>query len=664
MFGQGSQPQFIDPNFSRPPIYNPYSPQHHLIQQYQYQHQHQQPPPGPHFIYQSQPHQPHSSQHHPPANVPIGLPTIFTNPNIYQFPSYQDVRTPDATTNITGNAVNPNLMNAPMNQPVAAGIPLSAANLRHHQQQLLMASNAAAVAAMMGQSAPNLSQPQQHPIQRAPEHALYQRNAPAPTVMQPMHQPSPPQYSPHQQQSIHQNQQAMQQSIPKQLHPSLQPPPQSVQPRIMPLPFQHQPLNMSQPSPSRHPSYMPPLPPGYKPSPAFVPGVTSDPLISPAPVAATAPQTTCQPPANGPNRSVVSGLSRLLQYSEFLTPPAQHKTSIQYWRMFVTEFYSENGILKYSPWNATHRQIRTFEMGPAILPRYFQVNFESGVGHIQVVVEQVRECNINLPDVGCILEAPRASIIYHFDSGLQVFCAGRLRVTFNHQSKIELFEFTTTKHVEYIPRGFVLAENEKHNDVDHCNATRANMKRSSFIPDSPVNEFGLTLSTMRCLEIAEVVGHMKDLISLDLTSNTGPIQTLANYGKTLRECQAETLQMSFAFDPLPEFIPLGLPIITPSNSTNAAHNIHSRAAPPAAEPGSRPEQPTMNDQTARGTAKRRSEILETTADCNKKNKKNKGKQVSPRVDTTNSSSSRNGRKSGSCRRGRQKDDDDDYEEGD
>src|SRR4051812_21259473 len=108
--------------------------------------------------------------------------------------------------------------------------------------------------------------------------------------------------------------------------------------------------------------------------------------------------------------------------------------------MFVGEFYSETGQHIYTLWNSKHKNVRTFgksttsrskqlvahqaffvEMGTDIIPRFFQVNFESGLGHMQVVVEQVGEYyNVNLPNVVCVLEAPRASIIYHFDSGIQV----------------------------------------------------------------------------------------------------------------------------------------------------------------------------------------------------------------------------------------------------
>ncbi|GAA6018470.1 hypothetical protein JCM10207_000904 [Rhodosporidiobolus poonsookiae] len=60
-------------------------------------------------------------------------------------------------------------------------------------------------------------------------------------------------------------------------------------------------------------------------------------------------------------------------------------------------------------------------------------------------------------------------------------------------------------------------------EKDEARRARARM------PVSPVGTFGVTEMAMRCLEIAESVAQLQDLIGFSLDTNTGPIQSLARY---------------------------------------------------------------------------------------------------------------------------------------
>ncbi|GAA5893393.1 uncharacterized protein JCM6883_007652 [Sporobolomyces salmoneus] len=54
------------------------------------------------------------------------------------------------------------------------------------------------------------------------------------------------------------------------------------------------------------------------------------------------------------------------------------------------------------------------------------------------------------------------------------------------------------------------------------------------IPPSSVGSFGVTEMGMRCLEISESVAQLQDLISFSLETNTGPIQSLAQFAERRR----------------------------------------------------------------------------------------------------------------------------------
>jgi len=49
------------------------------------------------------------------------------------------------------------------------------------------------------------------------------------------------------------------------------------------------------------------------------------------------------------------------------------------------------------------------------------------------------------------------------------------------------------------------------------------------MPVSPVNEFGITVKTMRCLEISEVVTTMKDLMEYSDVFQMGPLDSLKTF---------------------------------------------------------------------------------------------------------------------------------------
>jgi hypothetical protein len=59
----------------------------------------------------------------------------------------------------------------------------------------------------------------------------------------------------------------------------------------------------------------------------------------------------------------------------------------------------------------------------------------------------------------------------------------------------------------------------------------------TFLPDYPVNEYGISLRAMRCLEITESVCQLSDLIDLSMREKLGPIDSLRKFATQYREMQ-------------------------------------------------------------------------------------------------------------------------------
>ena len=60
----------------------------------------------------------------------------------------------------------------------------------------------------------------------------------------------------------------------------------------------------------------------------------------------------------------------------------------------------------------------------------------------------------------------------------------------------------------------------------------------TFLPEYPVNEYGISLRAMRCLEITESVCQLRDLIDLSMRDKIGPIDSLRKFATQYREMQA------------------------------------------------------------------------------------------------------------------------------
>ena len=149
-------------------------------------------------------------------------------------------------------------------------------------------------------------------------------------------------------------------------------------------------------------------------------------------------------------------------------------------------------------------------------------------------------------------------MLHWFKNGSQVVSSGTLLVQFTPAPslKIESFEFLTNNHVEYLPRGLLASVSSPNSpyttpqDLSTSSSTtsptftsRSHPANASArvalapirLPESPVNDFGITLRTMRCLEVAESVSHMRELIEYSIAQNQGPIDALESFVRSFEE---------------------------------------------------------------------------------------------------------------------------------
>ncbi|KAG5934748.1 hypothetical protein E4U53_000601 [Claviceps sorghi] len=292
-------------------------------------------------------------------------------------------------------------------------------------------------------------------------------------------------------------------------------------------------------------------------------------------------------------------LLKLMQFSEHLSgfpgiklihvKGAKGKDDLSYWNSFVARFFSVNGVFRYSLHMTDDDETmdKLYEIAYAAIPRYFHTHFGSGVRNMQLIMDKGLTDRPLPGDFHCI-ENQRASLVYWFESGShvrpplrvsfgsagttrmrhritnhvateQLVATGTLRVQFDNEQKMELFEFITTGHEEYVSRKQVieaakpahewLKEWRKLNSPDGKTSPEMSKKTKSRqlkspqtyppqvlldIPDSAVNRSkGVTPAVHQFLEIVEVMGQMSPLFGFCHNNpGVGPCAALELYVST------------------------------------------------------------------------------------------------------------------------------------
>ncbi|XP_038994399.1 probable transcriptional regulator SLK2 isoform X2 [Hibiscus syriacus] len=274
---------------------------------------------------------------------------------------------------------------------------------------------------------------------------------------------------------------------------------------------------------------------------------------------------------------------RLMQYLYHQRQRPSDNT-FAYWRKFVAEYYSprakkrwclsmyENvgshalGVFPQAAMDAWHCDIcgsksgRGFEATFEVLPRLNEIKFGSGVVDELLFLDLPRESRF--PSGIMMLEYGKAVQESVYEQ-LRVVREGQLRIIFTQDLKILSWEFCARRHEELFPRRLVAPQVNQLLQVAHkCQSTiseggsegvsqqdlqtngnmvlTAGRQLVKSLELQSLNDLGFSKRYVRCLQIAEVVNSMKDLIDFCREHKVGPIDGLKNYP---RHASAAKLQM-------------------------------------------------------------------------------------------------------------------------
>ncbi|KAL3701724.1 hypothetical protein R1sor_019746 [Riccia sorocarpa] len=247
-------------------------------------------------------------------------------------------------------------------------------------------------------------------------------------------------------------------------------------------------------------------------------------------------------------------------------PPDNH---ISFWRNLVSTFfepgakkrwcltsYNSQPVVRHAPGlfsaEAFHCNLcqgqpgRGFELTMDILPRLLKMQYDSGLVDELLFLDSAEERCVYSASGTMVLEYPKAVHESVF-SDLRVVRHGRLRVSFSPSFKIRTWEFCTHNHEEVVSRkAFIQQANQlasllseyDSEDFDkslenlnkHCNEFTATAKQLVTKLDTQItNDLGMPKRYARCVQIAEVVNSMKDLMDYNWKHKCGPIASLYTF---------------------------------------------------------------------------------------------------------------------------------------
>ncbi|EEB07174.1 adhesion defective protein [Schizosaccharomyces japonicus yFS275] len=228
------------------------------------------------------------------------------------------------------------------------------------------------------------------------------------------------------------------------------------------------------------------------------------------------------------------GVMRLMQFNERLNAFDGIPRDIAYWKKFVHDFFTEQGVFRYTAIvdnQQGQKSTKSFDVSVAALPRFFYLAHTETLKSMYFILGRTQE--FLTATNGYFVEASQAQYVCEYASGVQVVTKGCIRAVLSRAQslKLDLFEFTFNSYSEYLMRDLVLSA---------ANAARtASQSRpvniEDFFPKTTVNEIGLEPRVMRYMEITETISSMRDLIAFSVAQRSSPMHAINKFAKLVQQ---------------------------------------------------------------------------------------------------------------------------------
>ncbi|KAL2556025.1 putative transcriptional regulator SLK2 [Forsythia ovata] len=248
----------------------------------------------------------------------------------------------------------------------------------------------------------------------------------------------------------------------------------------------------------------------------------------------------------------------------------QQDNTIAYWKKFVAEYYSPRAKKRWCLSlydNVGHQSLGVFPQAAMatfeVLPRLNEIKFGSGVIDEILFLDLPRECRF--PSGMMMVEYAKAVQESIYEQ-LRVVREGQLRIIFSPDLKILSWEFCARRHEELLPRRLIAPQvNQLLQVAQKCQSSidesgpdgvspqdlqansvmvvTAGRQLARSLELQSVNDLGFSKRYVRCLQIAEVVNSMKDLMDFCREQKVGPIDGLKDFLRHTTAAKIQTQKM-------------------------------------------------------------------------------------------------------------------------
>jgi len=221
------------------------------------------------------------------------------------------------------------------------------------------------------------------------------------------------------------------------------------------------------------------------------------------------------------------------------------------------------------------------------MPLFFEVTSSSGVVSMSISIDGARERSYipqQFPFPSIVVDCPEASWTYRYRTGYIVTLKGTLTAHLSSvppppgskgmgmQYKFENIIFESKTHEKFLKLDAILGIRSEATPASRTDTPRIKNEMvgsqqsaspegegsgsnggrddgpeqaifidSARIPVEPVNAFGIPQATMRCLELAESVGQMGELVNFSNKNGLGPRESLPAFANWIREANPARL---------------------------------------------------------------------------------------------------------------------------
>ncbi|GJJ71811.1 hypothetical protein EMPS_04168 [Entomortierella parvispora] len=199
-------------------------------------------------------------------------------------------------------------------------------------------------------------------------------------------------------------------------------------------------------------------------------------------------------------------LLKLFEFGQYLNCQEVNQP-LEVWQLFVNRFYSSEGRQKLSLVNPWTKEMKIFEISAPSLAKCYHTNSQSGVKNTKMALDTTVEQTSKNP---LTLECAKTTFISDYINGTKVMTTGIIKVVFSPDYKFNDMEFAAVDFVEYIPRpaidtqGSAVLESKVEMKKKNSAKRTSQPKPAQPIPESVVNEFGVTSKAMKAFETADV----------------------------------------------------------------------------------------------------------------------------------------------------------------